>query len=214
MITWKHIVVRGAALVIAAALLGFLIFANATTRSPGDTAPRAAAIVALTGGAQRIRVAGRLLENRQAGRLLISGVNRVVSRAELRRMLAIDADLFSCCVDIDYAAQNTRGNAVETRKWAKKHEFDSLIVVTSSYHMPRSLTELGHLLPAVDLVAHPVVPRRFRDTPWWLDHENVLLLGAEYLKFLPSAAQFGLGRLMSGPKSKKDVVIQKAVAIQ
>ncbi|MGI9475094.1 MAG: YdcF family protein [Hyphomicrobiaceae bacterium] len=211
---WKHIVVKGAALIVAAALLGFLFFANATTRSPTDASPRAAAIVALTGGAQRIRAAGRLLKNKQAGRLLISGVNRVVSRAELRRLLAIDKDLFSCCVDIDYAAQNTRGNAVETRKWANKHEFDSLIVVTSSYHMPRSLTELGHLLPAVDLVAHPVVPQRFRDAPWWLDHENVLLLGAEYLKFLPSAAQYGLGRLMGTPKPKKAAVIQKAVAIQ
>lgn len=201
-------------MIVAAALLGFLIFANATTRTSIDASPRAAAIVALTGGTQRIRVAGRLLKNRQAGRLLISGVNRVVSRVELRRLLAIDSELFSCCVDIDYAAQNTRGNAVETRKWAKQHEFDSLIVVTSSYHMPRSLTELGHLLPAVDLVAHPVVPRRFRDAPWWLDHENVLLLGAEYLKFLPSAAQYGLGRLMGAPKPKKDAVIQKAVAIQ
>ncbi|MFT5509896.1 MAG: uncharacterized SAM-binding protein YcdF (DUF218 family), partial [Hyphomicrobiaceae bacterium] len=144
MVTWKHIIVRVAALFVAAVMLGFLMFANATTRPVTVAAPRASAIVALTGGAQRIRAAGRLLQNRQAGRLLISGVNRVVSRAKLRRMLAIDSELFDCCVDIDYAAQNTRGNAVETRKWATKHEFDSLIVVTSSYHMPRSLTELSH----------------------------------------------------------------------
>lgn len=198
----------------AAAMLGFLIFANQTTRPPSGALPRAAAIVALTGGAQRIRVAGRLLKNRQAGRLLISGVNRVVSRAQLRRLLAIDSELFACCVDIDYAAQNTRGNAVETRKWTRKHEFDSLIVVTSSYHMPRSLTELGHLLPAVDLVAYPVVPDRLRGAPWWLDRETVLLLGAEYLKFLPSAAQYGLGRLMETPRTKKGATVQKAVAIQ
>lgn len=214
MVTWKHIIAGSAALTVAAAMLGFLMFANATTRPAGEAMPRAAAIVVLTGGAQRIGVAGRLLHKRQAGRLLISGVNRVVSRAELRRLLGIDAALFACCVDIDYAAQNTRGNAIETRKWVNKHEFDSLIVVTSSYHMPRSLTELGHLLPAVDLVAYPVVPNRLRDAPWWLDRENVLLLGAEYLKFLPSAAQYGLGRLLETPRSKKGQVIQKAVAIQ
>lgn len=214
MVTWKQIIAGSAALTVAAAILGFLMFANATTRPTGDAMPRGAAIVVLTGGAQRIGVAGRLLQNRQAGRLLISGVNRVVSRNELRRLLGIDTALFACCVDIDYAAQNTRGNAVETRKWVQKHEFDSLIVVTSSYHMPRSLTELGHLLPAVDLVAYPVVPNRLRDTPWWLHRENVLLLGAEYLKFLPSAAQYGLGRLMETPRTKKGQVIQKAVAIQ
>lgn len=214
MITWKHILASMAALSVAAVLLGFLVFANATTQPAQDAEPRAAAIVALTGGAQRIRVAGKLLANRQAGRLLITGVNRVVSRAELRRLLAIDAQLFRCCVDIDYAAQNTRGNAIETRKWALKHDFDSLIVVTSSYHMPRSLTELGHILPAIELVAHPVVPRRFRDTPWWLDRENVMLLGAEYLKFLPSAAQFGLGRLIGRRQPKKQPPLHKAVAIQ
>ena len=214
MVTWKHIIAGSAALSVAAATLGFLMFASATTRPADGAMPRAAAIVVLTGGAQRIGVAGRLLQNRQAGRLLISGVNRIVSRNELRRLLGIDTALFACCVDIDYAAQNTRGNAIETRKWVQKHEFDSLIVVTSSYHMPRSLTELGHLLPAVDLVAYPVVPNRLRDTPWWLDRENVLLLGAEYLKFLPSAAQYGLGRLMETPRTKKGQVIQKAVAIQ
>lgn len=214
MVTWKHIIVRVAALFVAAVMLGFLMFANATTRPVTVAAPRASAIVALTGGAQRIRAAGRLLQNRQAGRLLISGVNRVVSRAKLRRMLAIDSELFDCCVDIDYAAQNTRGNAVETRKWATKHEFDSLIVVTSSYHMPRSLTELSHLLPAVDLVAYPVVPDRFQGKPWWLHRENVLLLGAEYLKYLPSAAQYALGRIMETPRQSQPADVQKAVAIQ
>lgn len=214
MMTWKHIIVRVAALAVAAVLLGFLVFANATTRPVTDNAPRASAIVVLTGGAQRIRAAGRLLQNKQAERLLISGVNRVVSRAKLLRMLAIDRDLFDCCVDIDYAAQNTRGNAVETRKWANQHEFDSLIVVTSSYHMPRSMTELGHLLPAVDLVAYPVVPDRFRGKPWWLRLENVMLLGAEYLKYLPSAAQYAVGRIIETPRRGKSADVQRAVAIQ
>jgi len=214
MVTWKHIIVRVAALLVAAVMLGFLVFANATTRPVNDASPRAAAIVALTGGAQRIRAAGQLLQSKQAGRLLISGVNRVVSRAKLRRMLAIDSELFACCVDIDYAAQNTRGNAVETRKWAMKHEFDSLIVVTSSYHMPRSLTELSHLLPAVDLLAYPVVPDRFQRAPWWLRWENVQLLAAEYLKYLPSAAQYGLGRIMETPRQARSADVQRAVAIQ
>lgn len=214
MVTWKHIIVRAAALVVAAVMLGFLVFANATTQPFFDEAPRASAIVVLTGGAQRIRVAGRLLQNKQAERLLISGVNRVVSRAKLRRMLAIGRELFDCCVDIDYAAQNTRGNAVETRKWVNKHEFDSLIVVTSSYHMPRSMTELGHLMPAIDLVAYPVVPHRFEGKAWWLRWENVVLLGAEYLKYLPSAAQYAFGRMMETPGKGRSSDVQKAVAVQ
>lgn len=197
-------------------IFGFLLFANLTTRAQIPTSSNAEGIVVLTGGTQRIRAAGKLLDQRHARRLLISGVNRRVSRAKLRRLLNIDQATFDCCVDIDYIAQNTRGNAIETRKWAKRHAFASLIVVTSSYHMPRTLTELGHLLPALDLIAYPVVPDRFRGSLWWLNREDLLLLSAEYLKYLPSAARFSVGRLMgSPPKSGGNKhAPHKAVAIQ
>lgn len=204
-----------AAFMLAALVFGFLLFASHTTREDSSSPHRANAIVALTGGARRIRSAGKLLQARKADRLLISGVNRVVKQRQLKQMLGIDDDLFKCCVDVDYAAQNTRGNAIETRKWALRHRIDSLIVVTSSYHMPRSLTELGRALPAVDLVAYPVVPKRFRQSPWWLDRHSILLLGAEYLKFLPSAAQFNIGRLVDTPRPpRQGPSFNRAVAIQ
>ena len=205
-----------AAAISAIALFGFLIFAAMTTQVLPPSISQADAIVALTGGARRIRVAGDLLEAGKARRLLISGVNRMVSQSELRRLLDIDTSLFKCCVDVDFAAQNTRGNAIETRKWVMKHKFESLIVVTSSYHMPRSIAELGHILPAVDLLAYPIVPDRLQVSTWWLDRESLTLLGAEYLKYLPSVAQFGLGRMIDTPDAddKADSPMQKAVAIQ
>ena len=43
----------------------------------------------------------------------------------------------------------TRGNAAETAEWARAHQVRSLIVVTSAYHMPRALAELGRDLPDV-----------------------------------------------------------------
>jgi uncharacterized SAM-binding protein YcdF (DUF218 family) len=212
---WKHTIVCLAATVAAAMVFGFIIFANHTTKVRISPLPHAQAIVALTGGTQRIRAAGQLLKARHAKRLLISGVHRSVNRSKLRRLLDIDDRLLACCVDVDYAAQNTHGNAVETRKWARKHSFESIIVVTSSYHMPRSLNELGHMLPEVDLVAYPVVPNRFRGKPWWLDRHSVKLLGAEYLKYLPSVAQLGIGRIMETLRSgERDSVFHKAVAIQ
>jgi len=214
--SWQNIVCYTAALTMAAVVFGFLLFANHITRVDGKAPPRVDAIVVLTGGAQRIKAAGDLLEARLARRLLISGVNRVVKRSKLQRLLGVDAELFKCCVDVDYAAQNTRGNAIETRKWALKHQFESLIVVTSSYHMPRSLMELGRAMPAVDLVAYPVTPARFTRVAWWLDRQNFMLLGAEYLKYLPSAAHFRIGRLLDTPKSANpnDPVMHRAVAIQ
>lgn len=226
---FRRIFAASTGVAAAALMFGFMVFANATATRHGSAAteprmPRAEAIVALTGGAQRIRAAGTLFKEGHAGRLLITGVNRVVSRAKLRRMLNVDEKTFACCVDIDHAAQNTRGNAIETRKWADRHQFQSLIVVTSSYHMPRSMTELGRMLPAVDLKAHPVMLRRFNETPWWLNRENVLLLGSEYLKYLPSAAQYAVGRVLRTPKPRLErqrrheryqrAIAQKAVAVQ
>ena len=41
-----------------------------------------------------------------------------------------------------------------------KQRFTQLIIVTSSYHMPRSLSELGRVMPNIVLIPYPVVTRR------------------------------------------------------
>jgi uncharacterized SAM-binding protein YcdF (DUF218 family) len=210
------VLLGAAGLTSAALVFGFFVFATATT----DTAwqpqaeEQADAIVVLTGGARRMRTAGQLLQEERGRQLLVSGVNRAVTRQAVARLLGVGAKLFRCCVTIDYAAQNTRGNANETRKWVRKHSFKRLIVVTASYHMPRSLVELGRVVPEVDLVAHPVLPDRFRDRPWWLDPRDASLLAAEYLKFLPAAAHYAIERAVETPGRDSGGQEHKAIAVQ
>ena len=176
---------------LAVVIFGFLLFAASATRPPNvDSMPRADAIVVLTGGAQRIEHGARLLSEGAARRMLISGVNRMVKRSELQRLSKVPAEMFNCCIDVGYAAQNTRGNAMETERWVRRHKFDSLIVVTAGYHMPRSMTELGRVLPSVDLIPYPVTGNHVSGSPWWLDASAVATLASEYLKFLPSAANY------------------------
>ncbi len=201
-------------LAAAGLIFGFLVFSAHGTEEPDTSSLKADGIVALTGGAQRLRVAGDLLRQQRARHLLISGVNRVVTPRDLRRLVGVDPDLFACCVSIDYRAQNTRGNANETLAWVRKHNFKRLIVVTSSYHMPRSLVELGRVMPDVDLLAVPVLPARFRDRPWWLDAGDARLLAAEYLKFLPAALHYGIERVTQTPGGRAAPTDQKAVAVQ
>ncbi len=105
-------------------------------------------------------------------------------------------EMFDCCVDIGYEAQDTPGNADETMHWAADQRFSKLIIVTSSYHMPRSLTELGRVMPDVKLVPYPVVTQGFRKDRWWRDFGTARILLSEYVKFLPSAARFGVARLL------------------
>ena len=137
---------------------------------------------------------GLLSENR-GKRLLVSGVNRATTHADIYRMTGLSPERFKCCVDVGYAAHDTTCNAEETRAWASAHRFSKLIIVTSSYHMPRSLVELGRVMPATTLVLYPVVSRNFRTEAWWLHAATARLLFSEYVKFLPSAARMYVARL-------------------
>jgi len=92
--------------------------------------------------------------------------------------------LLTCCVDLDYSAINTLGNAVGTRQWTLKNGFHSLIVVTSAYHMPRALAELSHQLPGVALIPYPVVSERLRVEPWWSNGATTKVVLSEYVKYL------------------------------
>jgi uncharacterized SAM-binding protein YcdF (DUF218 family) len=59
-----------------------------------------------------------------------------------------------------------------------------LIVVTSAYHMPRALAELGHQLPAAKLLPYPVVSNKLRLEQWWSNGTTTKLVLSEYLKYL------------------------------
>jgi uncharacterized SAM-binding protein YcdF (DUF218 family) len=140
-------------------------------------------IVVLTGGASRIADAVDLLASGRGKRLLISGVHRATTSGEIAHLVPDYHRLIACCVDIDHSA-NTVGNAVETRRWVKDRGFKSLIVVTSSYHMPRTMAELARQLPDVELIPFPVVTDKLRAEPWWSSAPTAKLLVFEYLKYI------------------------------
>jgi uncharacterized SAM-binding protein YcdF (DUF218 family) len=141
-------------------------------------------IVVLTGGASRIEDAIELLAAGHGKRLLISGVHRATSSAEIARLIPRYQRFVSCCVDLDQSAVNTVGNAVETRRWVKDQRFNSLIVVTSAYHMPRTMAELAQQLPDITLVPFPVVTDKLRSEPWWANAPTARLILSEYAKFV------------------------------
>lgn len=163
--------------------VGFLSFVYTIERYERRPETRADGIVALTGGAQRIGDAIDLLEQGYGTRLLISGVNERTSREEIARLNQGQRRFFDCCVDLDYRARNTIGNAIETRRWVRDHGFRSLIVVTSNYHMPRTLAELDHALPGVRKEPFAVVTSIDPDS-WWRSAATARVLASEYVKFL------------------------------
>ena len=175
-----------ALLVAATATLGFgyARFAAAISGREPAAVPRTDAIVVVTGGSQRVDDAIGLLGAERGSRRLISGVNEKTNREELARLNPSARDLLACCVDLDYRARNTIGNAIEARRWANAHGFRSLLVVTSNYHMPRVLAEFAHAMPRLRLVPHPVVTDQIDISGWWNRWSTAKVLVPEYGKYL------------------------------
>ncbi|MBI1385257.1 MAG: YdcF family protein [Rhizobiales bacterium] len=186
---------RTLVLTAVALCIGFVAFVAMLSREPPGSIGTADGIVALTGGKDRIAVAVGLLAAGKAKRLLISGVNPRTTQGDLIRVLPAARRLFVCCIDIGYDAQDTHGNANETRDWVRRAGFRRIIVVTSSYHMPRSLAELGRALPGVEFEPYPVVAGDIAIDEWWRDGQTARLLVVEYLKLLPVMVQVAVSRL-------------------
>src|SRR5215475_1817924 len=172
-------------IILLAVGFGWFIFNIAGDEVTLDT--KADGIVALTGAAARIPDAIELLATNRGKRLLITGVHRATSSKEIARLTPLYSKYFTCCIDLDRSALNTFGNALETRRWAREHNFNSLIVVTSNWHMPRAMAELAHQLPDVTLIAYPVISEKVKT-------DTARLLLGEYLKYL-----FALMRMRLDP---------------
>jgi uncharacterized SAM-binding protein YcdF (DUF218 family) len=186
---WWILALAGVMPALAAALAGgFVWFATRVPAHEIRLERDADGIVVLTGGSSRIADAIELLASGHGRRLLITGVHHATGSGEISRLLPEHAYYMHCCVDLDYSAVNTLGNAIQARRWAQERGFRSLIVVTSNYHMPRAMAELGHQLPAVMLIPFPVVPEKLKDEPWWNAVKARLLL-SEYVKYIYAVAR-------------------------
>ena len=192
-------------------LIGLFAFAERVRGyTPAEEPARADAIVALTGpSAERVNAAIRLLEQDKGDRVLISGVNREVRRQELRALTPGSTKLFNCCVDLGFEAEDTIGNAQEIAAWAGAKNYDSLIVVTSDYHMPRALTEIRAAAPGVELTPYAVSTPSLDDSRWWRAAVTARRMTLEYMKYLAALGRAAFGRV-SGETPTADSPVETA----
>ncbi len=152
--------------------IGFGIFL-ATMPAP-VTGPKTDGIVVLTGGAGRIDRGLALLKAHAARRMLISGVAPEVLPRELAHEYKVGDGLFRCCIDLGHEAVDTRSNADETADWVRDHDYKSVRLVTSDWHLARARLELVNALDGDATVIGDGVP----SNPRW-----VVLVG-EYNKLI------------------------------
>ena len=150
------------------------------------------AVVVLTGGPLRIREGLDLLEKGKAKKLFVSGVSRRVDLAELLRTAQTRPESVACCIALGHDAEDTTGNAAETRQWMEHEGFHSLRLVTANYHMQRSLLEFRYAMPDMTIVPNPVFPESFKRNHWWAWPGTFALIVSEYQKDLAAGARYWL----------------------
>ena len=173
---------------------GLLAFADRVSReTPAAVPPAADGIVTLTGGSPiRLRAGMALLEDGKGRRLLVSGVNHRVTRSQIWAVTGAAKPLFDCCVDLDFSAADTIGNARETARWTRAMGYRSLILVTADYHMPRAALEVRARLPDARVITYPVATSDLDAGRWQESSSGARRMISEYAKYLLALGREGL----------------------
>lgn len=162
-------------------LIGFGIFVLYVFSFRMQDIQPADAIVAWTGGGYRIQSAVTLLEQGMGQKLLISGVNKT---ARPHLFLGDISPETQSKITLGYMATTTQQNALETSEWLYQNKFKSAILVTSFYHIPRSLVEFEHEMPLTTVYPYPIWPKDFTESVSWIHTKSAFHLLMEYHKFL------------------------------
>lgn len=187
------------ALPFALALGGFLCFLWTMRTAELNAAGRGDVIVVFSGDPARVQRGVELLAGGRGRRLLVAGLDNA---DEIARQKASHGQLFACCVDVHDASRTTREDAAATRDWLARQDVRSVLLVTSSDHVPRSLLELRHELPEVELDAVAVVTGLVDWRRWWTEPKLWQRLLKEYVKCIGAGFRnLLLGRAFPRPPS-------------
>lgn len=168
-------------LLVSCWVIGFIIFASVAIATKYHPIEKAEAIVVLTGGNDRIKEAIRLLQEGNAPRLFISGVHESVTGYHLLKEISPE---WQEKIELGYRAKTTHMNAIETAEWVTKNNIKSIILVTSFYHIPRSLLEIKEFITDLKITPYAVFPKSFDENTDWIHTRYAWQLFLEYHKFL------------------------------
>lgn len=181
----RRLLIYGGLSLLAAWCLGFVYFAHCINSYEIDKTAKTDAIIVLTGGRNRISEGIKLLNDNLADKLFISGVPENISIRQIEKQAGIAAE-DETKIELGRKAKNTIENAIETEEWIKKNDIKSIRLVTSSYHIPRSLQEfIIYVTKGNDLevIINPIYSPNV-SLKWWKSWGTFRLLVMEYNKFL------------------------------
>ena len=166
-------IARFFSLLILLYALGFILF-GVTLGQPAKAGTETDAVVVITGGTGRIEHAMKVLEKREAKRVLIAGADPLVRKRDLVDRFNANGRLVRCCVDLGSESVDTRSNAEEAQRWLARRKYRSVRLITNDWHMRRAAYEFRRSLGDT----YEVVQDAVRTEP------GFGTLFAEYNKFL------------------------------
>ena len=160
--------------------------------TPNESLParlRSDAIVVLTGGKGRVEHGFRMLAENAAPLMFVSGVGKNVTLQEMvqaHTKPATRQKIYAAnhAIILGHAASSTQTNAEEVAAFIRLRPLQSIRLVTSHYHMKRSLLEFRRTLPALEIHADPVISPEFLEEEWWRNPAARRLVLSEYHKYL------------------------------
>lgn len=144
-------------LVIAVTLygLGFAYFYSLLPKEGTAASGNVDVLVVFTGGSKRIDYAKGLVKDGYEGSVLITGVDERVTKEAL--LHDVPTNLHNHFT-IDYTAKTTLDNVGVVQLWLANTSSKSIGLVTSYYHMPRSLMLLNRVEGFANVTPFPVFP--------------------------------------------------------
>jgi len=131
-------------------------------------------VAIFTGGQNRIQTGFEILQNfPNVKYVLISGVNPHSSREKVLSNFLPQQGGFAGSIQLDYDARTTYGNVLQTKAWAEENKIDTLIIVTSNYHIPRARALAELYLENQQTSFYPVVAERI----------SLRLMISEFIKY-------------------------------
>ena len=169
-------------LIILSFTYGLIIFLKKIQYNQVNFNSKTEGIAVLTGGKGRIDLGLKLFKKNKNLQLIISGVDKKVSG----KSIIPDNLNNKSSITIDKVSESTYQNAKIINKWASKYKLQNVTIITSYYHMPRSMMLIQSLTPTVNFYAYPV-EKKVSDKISF--RENILyyfFLTEEYIKYLLS----------------------------
>jgi uncharacterized SAM-binding protein YcdF (DUF218 family) len=143
------------------------------------------AAIVLTGDQYRIQKGISLLKENIVNKLLISGVNKKISKKSIIAEFPDSKSLFNCCIDLDMISTNTFENARESYTWIHNNKLDSVIIVSSFYHLPRVKLEFSRFFKDKQVIFIPA-----KDNLQKTSFKKLLI---EYIKYIRTSSSILIG---------------------